>query len=419
MKREHFILLILLVSHYTSHAQTCNAHVGGYIPSWRDPATVDYSKLTDVFYAFATPNAAGEIMVDNPGIFEVFKSASVGKDRYLSLGGGGDNSFTAMANSATARQAFAGNCVAFCQTHNLQGIDIDWEGIQTTQDSSHYGALMRGLGTALHANNMKLIATVAYGSYGGDYYNVGALKIADWIQLMVYDQTGTWADSPYGNHSTFQHMLDAISYWSGRGYTDLSSIVIGLPFYGYKFNSTMGGLATALSYSEIVNSYPGLSCQQDEVNLTVFNSPETIRKKVRYVLSHGLKGVMIWEMGQDLNSNNDKSLLKAVSQAVCDLPAVCTQVITGLDDKTSEESVSFFPIPVNNVLNISLGQPDIVVDRIDLINNLGQVISKKEIFSQNPVETINFANVAPGISYIRVALHDKQAIVKRVIKNDQ
>ena len=116
-------------SYIPVQAQTCTAYVGGYIPSWRDPGTVDYTKLTHVFYAFATTNANGDIIVDNPSVFNTFKTAAIGKQRYLTLGGGGDNTFTAMANSASARLSFASNCVTFCQTHDLQGVDMDWEGI--------------------------------------------------------------------------------------------------------------------------------------------------------------------------------------------------------------------------------------------------------------------------------------------------
>ncbi len=415
MKKENSLLLfILLGSYLTLPAQTCGTVVGGYIPSYRDPATVDYTKLTHTFYAFAQTNANGDIIVDNPNVFNTFKIASTGTQRFLSVSGGGDNTFAAMAISASARQSFANNCVTFCQTHSLQGIDVDWEGIRSASDSSNYGALMRALASSLHSHGFNLTATIGFGSYSGDYYNTGALKVADWIQLMVYDQTGTWTESPYGNHSSYQHMLDAINYWAQRGYSDLSKIVIGLPFYGYRFNSDQGGLATALSYSDIVNTYPGLSCDRDDVNLTVFNSPETIRKKVRYVIENGLKGVMIWEMGEDLNSSNDRSLLKAISLAACDAPASCnTFFITGI---SNDESVQFFPIPMHDVLHIAVSQTGQGPCRIELISSIGQRIYYKESTFPNGVETVSVSDFFPGIYYVRITQEDHNPIIKTVIK---
>lgn len=283
------VILFLILSVKLSSAQTCDTYVGGYIVSWKDPSAVDYTKLTHSFYAFATTNASGDIILDDETVFNAYKLSAGGTEKFLSLGGGGDASFESMSASSSAILTFVNNCVAFCQTHNLQGVDVDWEGIITAQDSSKYGSLIRALSTALHADGLELVATIGYGSYGGDYYNVGALKEADWIQLMVYDQTGTWNESPYGNHAGYQHMIDAVNYWKSRGYTDVSKMVIGLPFYGYTFNSNAGGLATAVAYSDIVVDHPAMACDVDEIGLTVFNSPETLRNKVAYVKDNGLK----------------------------------------------------------------------------------------------------------------------------------
>ncbi len=416
MKRNNgWLVFILLGNCISCYAQTCGAFVGGYIPSYRDPATVDYTKLTHTFYAFAQTNSNGDLLVSDPPVFNSFVTASSGTQRFLSISGGGDNTVAAMATSASARQTFANNCVTFCQNNSLQGIDVDWEGIRTTQDSSNYGALMRALASSLHGHGLNLTATIGFGSYSGDYYNTGALKFADWIQLMVYDQTGTWAESPYGNHASYQHMLDAIQYWAQRGYTDLSKIVIGLPFYGYRFNSNQGGLATALSYSDIVNTYPGLSCDRDDVNLTVFNSPETIRKKVRYVIDHGLKGVMIWEMGEDLNSSNDRSLLKALSLAACDAPASCnTFFVTAIP---KEESLQIFPVPMHDVLHITTSQAGQEPCRIELISSIGQRLYYKESTFPNGAETISASDFPPGIYYVRITQDGGKPLIKTVVKN--
>jgi chitinase len=407
------IALGLLLNIGFLKAQTCGQYIGGYIPSYRDPSIVDYTKLSYTFYAFGNSNSNGDISVDAPDVFNTYKTSAAGTLKFLSITGGGNN-LSNMAASPTAIQNFADNCVAFCQDNSLQGIDIDWEGITTAGDSVKFGAVMRKLAGALHDNSLKLVITVAYGSYGGDFYNVGALKTADWIQLMVYDQTGTWADSPYGNHSTYQHMLDAITYWKNRGYTDVSKMVIGLPFYGYQFNSTAGGLATAKTYSEIVAAYPNLSCETDEKNLLVFNGPATIRSKVQYVIDNGLKGVMIWELGQDISSSDSKSLLNAVSKAACGEDAACVDVVAGLSKVESEEVI--VENPVESSIKVSLQNSGQKISKLELVDNLGRVTIKKETnFSEN-TEELNVANHSAGIYMLRVTLRDQRTIVKRVVK---
>jgi chitinase len=411
--KKLLIALGLMLNFAVLKAQTCDRYIAGYIPSYRDPSTVDYTKLSYTFYAFGNANVAGEISVDAPDVFNTYKTSAAGTQKFLSITGGGNN-LSNMAASSTAINAFASNCVTFCQDNSLQGIDIDWEGITTAGDSVKFGAVMRKLAAALHDNSLKLVITVAYGSYGGDFYNVGALKTADWIQLMVYDQTGTWADSPYGNHSTYQHMLDAITYWTNRGYTDVSKVVIGLPFYGYQFNSTAGGLATAKTYSEIIAAYPNLSCETDEKNLLVFNGPATIRSKVQYVIDNGLKGVMIWELGQDISSSNDKSLLNAVSKAACGDDAACVDVVSGLPNSESQEII--VENPVQSFIKVSVQNAGQKISRLELVDNLGRVTIRKENNFSEDTDELNVANHAAGIYMLRVTLQDQRTIVKRVVK---
>jgi hypothetical protein len=112
---------ILLVTISFSHAQICDQFVGGYVPSYRDPATVDYSKLSHAFYGFAGTNPQGGLIVDQPVVFSSFKTSSTGKQRFLSLaGGGGAEAFSSMTSSSSAIQSFADSCAKFCVAQNFQ-----------------------------------------------------------------------------------------------------------------------------------------------------------------------------------------------------------------------------------------------------------------------------------------------------------
>ncbi|AXY77987.1 hypothetical protein D3H65_30095 [Paraflavitalea soli] len=317
MKITHTILFLLLLSCTKTTAQKEPFMVGGYVPSWKDGATIDYSKLTHVFFSFVKANPDGSILAFTPeeqASFNTFKTRSAGKTRFISLGGGGDQTLPAMAATAAARDKFAAACVQFCIDNDLQGVDMDWEQIRDDANATNFEALMKVLSELLHARQLLLVATVAHG-WGGEYYSAHALKYADWIQLMVYDQAGSWAASPYGNHATFQHVLDAVDFWKRKGYTKSSQMVIGLPFYGYKFKSDAGGLADQVPYNEIVNWFPFLGPDANEHNLVVFNGPALIKEKTSYAKRKGFKGVMIWEVTQDVPADQPKSLLKAIEEA--------------------------------------------------------------------------------------------------------
>ena len=317
MKNTYLLSFLLLFACTKTTAQKEAFMVGGYIPSWKEGAAIDYSKLTHVFFAFVKANPDGTFLAFTPqeqAAFDTFKTKSVGKKRFISLGGGSDQTLGVMAVSAAARNTFAAACVQFCKDNELQGVDMDWEQIRDNTNAANYEALMKVLSEQLHAQQLLLVATVAHG-WGGEYYSVRALKYADWIQLMAYDQAGAWAASPYGNHATFQHVLDAVDFWKRKGYTKSSQMVIGLPFYGYKFKSDAGGLADQVAYKDIANWFPFLAADVNEHNLVFFNGPALIKEKVSYAKRKGFMGVMVWELTQDVPANQPKSLLKAIEEA--------------------------------------------------------------------------------------------------------
>ncbi|RZM07136.1 MAG: T9SS type A sorting domain-containing protein, partial [Pedobacter sp.] len=159
--------------------------------------------------------------------------------------------------------------------------------------------------------------TLSY-NYNARFYGVAALNKADWIQLMVYDETGWGPGSPYGNHSSYASIENAVAYWYNKGFTNRSKIVIGLPFYGYQFSTAAGGTAVPKTYTEIVAANPNLQTDVDTLPLIPFNSAAMLKRKVDHVKFSGLKGVFVWELGQDIAATNTKSLLRAISDAACD-----------------------------------------------------------------------------------------------------
>lgn len=314
------VLFICMVMCLQGFSQTCNMYVGGYVPSYRPAGTIDYSKVSHVFYAFAGAGPSGNLILDSSisGNFFAFKAATVGKSRYLSLEGGDTvHTIKNIAGSPSARANFVSQCVSFCSVNGFHGIDMDWENIDNSTDSANFYSLINDLSTSLHAGGYQLIITLSY-NYNARYYGVAALNKADWIQLMVYDETGWGPGSPFGNHSGFESMENAVAYWNAKGYTDRSKIVIGLPFYGYQFSSPAGGTGVPKTYSEITTLNPNLKTDEDAVGLTLFNSAALLKEKVDHVKFSGLKGVFVWELGQDIPSYNTKSLLRAISDAACD-----------------------------------------------------------------------------------------------------
>lgn len=323
---KNLFLLGLLCSFLSLSAQNnpkfCNKKVIGYVTNWADNSGVDYANLTHAFFSFLKPETDGSLQEftseQEMALYEYLKQTKKhGVKRFISLGGGGDEAFPDMAADSLARQRFIKNVIQFCQEKKFDGIDMDWEAMDNEAKKMNYTKIMKEFRTAVTAANLQLVATLGFGNYWCQWIENEALQQADWIQLMIYDQTGTWNESPFGNHASFEHFTQAEIYWTERGFTR-DKIVMGLPFYGYKFNSRKGGSATYQKYSDIVSLFPDLKKSDDQTpgeDLCFFNGPDMIYKKTKYVVDKGFAGVMVWEMSQDVSG--EKSLHKAIMEALC------------------------------------------------------------------------------------------------------
>ncbi len=324
MIRPFLISLFLVVSlNLVAQNQTntfCNKKIVGYITNWSPNFNIDYSNLTHAFFAFLNANPNGNLieytLEEEMALTTYLKQTKkYSCKRFISLGGGGTNAFPLIAADTEARKNFITNVIAFCKLHKFDGIDIDWEAMDDDEEKKNYTLLLGAFREAVDANGLELVATIGFGNYWCQWIEDEALQKAHWIQLMIYDQTGTWSESPFGNHASFEHFLQAEAYWTNRGFTR-DKIVMGLPFYGYKFTSKNGGTGVSKKYSEIIAAYPSLTPEDDQTpgnDWCFFNGPVMIEKKCTYALENGFAGVMVWEMSQD--EQGSKSLHQAIVKA--------------------------------------------------------------------------------------------------------
>src|SRR4051794_28926409 len=119
MKRKHFVgaLLVLLTSLLTpisgAHAA---AKVVGYATSWSGTAaSIQYTKVTHINYAFLLPNSDGSVQaIDNPTKLQSIVSSAHanGVKVLISVGGwmnGDPSPFVNLSGNATSRQNFVNN----------------------------------------------------------------------------------------------------------------------------------------------------------------------------------------------------------------------------------------------------------------------------------------------------------------------
>ena len=187
----------------------------------------------------------------------------------------------------------------------LNGIDFDFEGIQSIEVWNAYLTFLSFASTYLHHEN--LIVSVAV--HPGQFLPAEVCQNLDRVHVMTYDMIPSPqrnSDSMTNNHHASLHSSKAAIDKFIKYGCHPSKLLLGIPAYG-RHEKNVG---LVQSYSEIVDDVlKEYGDNDDEIKRTIrklrywngylFDSPEDIREKVKYAMRMGLGGVFFWELGQD------------------------------------------------------------------------------------------------------------------------
>ncbi|GFS17169.1 chitinase-3-like protein 1 [Elysia marginata] len=259
--------------------------------------------------------------------------------------------FTAMVATPQTRAHFISTSIDFLRGHNFDGLDLDWEYPadrgSPPEDRNRFTALVQELRAAFDAEGIQtnrqallLTAAVAAGKEKIDKgYDIPAISAElDFINLMTYDLHGSWESVTGHNSPLYAGDLEsddkrqlnvdwAASYWVSNGCPP-NKLVVGLPLYGRSFTLTTSSTAVNspaspglsgpftreagyASYYEVcdmlkqADAQPNFLQDQRVPYLVLgnqwmgYDSPNSLREKVRYTRSKGYGGVMVWAIDLD------------------------------------------------------------------------------------------------------------------------
>lgn len=337
------------------------------------PASLPLDKLTIINYAFFVPRADGSLVGKDsvgdrlllsidPDSGLVPLAHSRGVRVVVSIGGWEDSDlFPAVAATPASRGQFTHSCMDAVRHHDFDGVDIDWEypgypdHMGTAADTKNFTALCSALRDSLDAlgrsAGRRYLLTAALPA-GGEHLrriDVQAVsEILDWLNIMTYDYYGYW--DPIANHNSplFPHpgsdstrCIDAtFRLFHEQLHVPVSRLVIGIPFYGRAYaeciapNTPHAGPDTLFftpggtGYTEIAGALPLFERVWDD-NAGVpylvhaarrvfvsYEDAESVRAKAAYAADRGIRGVMIWEITDDLRRDSSTPLLNALTGAL-------------------------------------------------------------------------------------------------------
>jgi chitinase len=287
-----------------------------YMPSYKDPETVDISKykmITHLFYAFLEINASGDgslnALSQQTRFTTVMQRAKANNVKVgISVSGASAN-FATLASSATARTKFVTNVVAFAKNNNLDGVDVDWEYPSTTTGSAdNFTLLMKELSEGLHKVNKFLSAAVTPAVYAGgirEGIKPEVFPYIDFFNIMQYDGPNYDSAEPL-NHASYKMSVASLDIWLGSKALPREKAIVGIPLYGENASGS-------------AKSYRDIEASGADVNLNIvtvggsdygFNGIPLVKQKAQLAKDRA-NGIMFWEFSFD--SNSSKSLIRAAN----------------------------------------------------------------------------------------------------------
>lgn len=357
-----FLLLLSCAAFAQSDAAVAKRLLG-YYPSWSkgykapytySAAQIPYNELTHIAHAFLLLDAKADGgLVVPEGFLEpalISNAHAAGVKVLVSIGGGGGGQgarFNKMAREESSRQNFVKNVHAFLTANGYDGVDIDWE-VPLAKDSSNCTTLMQELRNELPAGQWLIsMATPSDPPSYGQGFDIPALApIVDFMNVMTYDFTGSWASYAGLNSPLYQDLADPIQSGSVKTSMDLyantygvppAQMNIGTPFYGYVFDgvdalwAACGKCASSeqnygsyieplLHSSEWKKEFDKSAQSPYMVNSSAgkfitYDNESSTTAKTRYVMKErGFGGVFMWELSADYDGKSQE-LMTAMYKA--------------------------------------------------------------------------------------------------------
>jgi len=223
----------------------------------------------------------------------------------------GPSNMISMVSDIEKQEKAISQLLDFVLRNNFSGIEIDFEGygVWSSNNYEDYKKFIGKLGSALHAENKKLMIDGPpisndreQGYYVWRYEDFIELPV-DYIVVMAYDYMYDWgAGAPIAPNEWLSNIIN----WVKVKVNNLDKIVIGLPSYGY--HGLTGKYRVSIDTKKQSEKFPGFETAKrdaDSYEMTwenngttyIYQDSEGLSKKRKLIESMGIKYISVFHLG--------------------------------------------------------------------------------------------------------------------------
>lgn len=316
----------------------------GYQRQIYPPSEIDFGALTHIIVGRIRPLTSGAIDttfdVDNVNGPAMARDVSArahaaGRKAILMIGGAGEYNGFVGAASSTNRARFVASLLKAMDDFGYDGVDIDWEPIQSTDEPNALALLQE-----LRAARPGMLLTMPVGWANTNFpqwtsaIHAQFAQYVDQLNIMTYDMAGPWSGwVSWHNSALSGHGGDHPSSAAGsvQVYRNMgiaaSKLGIGIPFYGSCWRGPTGPLQSlsgatyvgsdnTMSWSNIMASYYTTAAERWDASAQVpylsfatatgpsgctfvsYENVQSVTAKGDYVRNNGLGGAIVWTIAQ-------------------------------------------------------------------------------------------------------------------------
>ncbi len=334
--------LVAIAASSFAAGQTTKPIILAYYPS--DDAYSDLVAMhsyinqisTDVFAVDAKGNITGTTPT------QALKVAASDKiQAYAVFSNYGTNGFDAgIAHSVMTNKTYKAQFLASVKSTlskgHYQGVNIDFEGFLNT-DRSAFTAFLKAVEAEVKPSGFRVVVSVPAKSVddptdswtgGFDFISIG--KIVDIVQVMTYDEYGTW--STPGSVAGLDWMTACLKYAASA--ISPTKVLLGLPAYGndWDLSDATGNSNVSVVWKDVpaLLKATGAKPIRDEATYSMhyrytapsgshhevwYEDATSISSKAHLFVTFKLGGASVWALGQE-----DCSFWKAVGAGMSSKP---------------------------------------------------------------------------------------------------
>ncbi|TAJ06830.1 T9SS C-terminal target domain-containing protein [Marinilabiliaceae bacterium JC017] len=358
---------------------------------------------------------------DNPGLdsqswpqlLKAVKQVYDGYEGYKVRLGIAAGQWKEMVSNSTAISKFASEANKLLATDSFNGIDLDFEWCYNNTEWNNYSNCILAVNKAI-PSEMDFSVTLHPLFY---QISQAAIKAVDYIGFQNY--------GPSPARFTWNDFTSSLTNFRDWGYPN-EKIQMGLPFYGV----TSDNSKVTVTYKDIINQYPDLTPEIDEVpfkfssstkNITL-NGVNTIKQKTAKTRDEQLLGIMFWDIGTDIKMSDSKCLLRALNEEMnANLQIPVTEVeelptsLNNIKEPVTKQLI-IYPNPCSGDLTIEMPKKRLT-DSILQIHDLGGHIMKNTMVDGNMSSFhINVKDLPAGLYTVSISHNQNQHKAKLLIQ---